>query len=102
MNRCFNITINSMNKTWKKNWNNTLNCILFLALWMIIWWGIILWKQNSILYKFTQIYESKYSKFTSIDHLLESEFYDQDLLNSWSNDMIEWALVWYVWALNDP
>lgn len=69
---------------------------------MVIWWWIILLKQNSILYKFTQIHESKYSKFTSIDYLLNSEFYDQDLLNGWSKDMIEWALVWYVWALNDP
>lgn len=69
---------------------------------MIIWWSIILWKQDSVLYKLTKAHESKYSKFTSIDYLLDSEFYDQNLLKSWLNDMVEWALVGYVSALDDP
>lgn len=49
-----------------------------------------------------QIHESKYTKFTAIDQLLEDEYYDQESLNHSIDEMIEWALAWYVAALDDP
>ena len=81
---------------------NIIDAILILILWMIIWWSIMLRKQNTILEKFMQNHESRYTKFTAIDQLLESEYYDQELLARSTNQMVEWALAWYVWALDDP
>jgi carboxyl-terminal processing protease len=33
---------------------------------------------------------------------LEKEYYDDEILNDSKADMIEWALVGYVWAIDDP
>lgn len=79
-----------------------INAIFFIILGMVIWWWIILRKQNIILNKLIQKHESKYTKFSAIDQILEDEFYDSDLLNEDADNMIEWALAWYVGALNDP
>ena len=79
-----------------------LDAILFIVFWMILWWWIMVWKQNTLLNTLIQNKESKYSKFLAIDGILEREFYDQELLNNSSEEMVEWALIWYVWAINDP
>ena len=91
-----------MNSNLKKRNINAIDLLIIFILWMIIWWSIILWKQNTILYNLMQNHESKYTKFTAIDQLLESEYYDQDSLTDSTNEMIEGALAWYVWGLNDP
>ena len=91
-----------MNPTTKRKNYPIFDLILILILWMIIGWSIILRKQNTIISKFLQNHESKYTKFAAIDQLLESEYYDQELFSNSTEDMIEWALAWYVWALNDP
>ena len=79
-----------------------LDAILFIVFWMIIWWGLMIWKQNAILGKLVEKHESRYTKFSVIDEILDNEFYDEELLKDSANDMIEWALVWYVWSINDP
>ena len=86
----------------KKNWVYILNSLIFIALWMLIWGSIMLWKQDFVLSKILNKHELKYNKFSSIDSLLKSEFYDQELLTNSADNMIEWALVWYVWGLADP
>ena len=85
-----------------KKRDNYLNIILYILVWMIIWWGIVLLRQDIFINKLIQNHESKYAKFTAIDQLLESEFYDQESLKNAYNDMIEWALAWYVWGIDDP
>ena len=47
-------------------------------------------------------HESRYTKFWAIDEILENEFYDDEVLSGSKADMIEWALVGYVWAIDDP
>ena len=79
-----------------------LDALLFIVFWMIIWWWLMLWKQNSILNELIEKQESKYVKFSAIDQLLEDEFYDEEILENSADDMIEWALVWYVKAIDDP
>lgn len=79
-----------------------LDAILFVVLWMIIWWWIMLWKQNAVLSKLMEKYESRYTKFWAIDKILDEEFYDEDILSWAKDDMIEWALVGYVGAIDDP
>ena len=79
-----------------------LDAILFIVFWMIIWWGLIIRKQNTVLNKLIEKHEPKYAKFSAIDEILENEFYDEELLKDSANDMIEWALIGYVWGINDP
>lgn len=79
-----------------------LDAILFIVFWMIIGWGIMIWKQDMVLSKLIEKHESKYTKFSAIDEILEKEFYDEEVLKNSANDMIEWALVGYVWAIDDP
>jgi hypothetical protein len=49
----------------------------------------MVWKQNTLLNTLIQNKESKYSKFLAIDGILEREFYDQELLNNSSEEMVE-------------
>ena len=86
----------------KRNRIQILDAILLVIVWMIIWWWIMLWKQEIILHHFFNDYEIKFSKIASIDKLLKSEYFDQELLENSTDDMVEWALAGYVWALNDP
>ena len=79
-----------------------LDAILFIVFWMVIWWGLVVWKQDIVLSKLIEKHESKYTKFSAIDEILENEYYDEKLLKNSENDMIEWALVGYVWAIDDP
>ena len=79
-----------------------LDAILFIVFWMLIWWGLMIWKQNVVLNKLIEKHESKYAKFSAIDEILEREYYDDEILNDSKADMIEWALVGYVWAIDDP
>ena len=69
---------------------------------MVLWWWIILWKQDIILSRLIERHESKYMKFSAIDEILENEYYDEELLKKSTSDMIEWALVGYVGAIDDP
>lgn len=62
----------------------------------------MIWKQNVVLNKLIEKHESKYAKFSAIDEILEKEYYDDEILNDSKADMIEWALVGYVWAIDDP
>ena len=79
-----------------------LDAILFIVFWMIIWWGLMIWKQDMVLSKLIEKHESKYTKFSAIDEILENEYYDEELLKNSENDMIEWALVGYVKGISDP
>lgn len=79
-----------------------LDALLFIVFWMIIWWGLMIWKQDTVLTKLIEKHESKYTKFSAIDEILENEYFDQDLLKDSASDMVEWALVGYVWAIDDP
>jgi len=79
-----------------------LDAILFIVFWMLIWGGLMIWKQNVVLNKLIEKHESKYAKFSAIDEILEKEYYDDEILNDSKADMIEWALVGYVWAIDDP
>ena len=75
--------------------------LLFILFWMIIWGSLMVWKQNAVLNKLIEKHESKYTKFWTIDEVLENEYYDEELLKNSANDMIEWALVGYVKAIDD-
>ena len=79
-----------------------LDAILFIVFWMIIWWGLMIRKQNTVLSKLMEKYESRYTKFSAIDEILQNEYYDEELLKNSASDMMEWALFWYVWAIDDP
>lgn len=79
-----------------------INSALFIAIWMVIGWGLMIWKQDIVLNKLIEKHESKYTKFSAIDKILENEYFDQDLLKDSTSDMVEWALVGYVWAIDDP
>ena len=79
-----------------------LDAILFIVFGMIIWWGLMIWKQDIVLSKLIEKHESKYTKFSAIDEILEREYYDEELLKNSENDMIEWALVGYVKGISDP
>ncbi len=79
-----------------------LDAILFIVFWMLIWWGLMVWKQNSIVNTLLGKYESRYAKFWAIDEILENEFYDEEILSGSKANMIEWALVGYVGAIDDP
>ena len=79
-----------------------LDAILFIVFGMIIWGGLMIWKQDIVLSKLIEKHESKYTKFSAIDEILEREYYDEELLKNSADDMVEWALVGYVWAIDDP
>ncbi len=79
-----------------------LDAILFIVFWMIIWWGLMIWKQDTVLSKLIEKHESRYTKFWAIDEILDGEFFDEKTLSGSKADMLEWALVGYVWAINDP
>ena len=79
-----------------------LDAILFIVFGMVIGWGLMIWKQNAVLSTLLEKHESKYTKFWAIDEILENEYYDEDVLSGSKADMIEWALVWYVGAIDDP
>ena len=78
------------------------DAILFIVFGMIIGWWLMLRKQNTIVNELIGKHESKYIKFSAIDQLLEEEFYDEEMLRNSANDMVEWALAGYVWAIDDP
>ena len=78
------------------------DAILFIVFWMVIGWWLMLWKQSTVVNELIENHESKYVKFSAIDKLLEEEFYDEEILQNSANSMIEWALIGYVWAINDP
>ena len=78
------------------------DAILFIVFGMVIGWWLMLWKQNTIVNELIWKHESKYIKFSAIDQLLEDEFYDENTLRNSANDMVEWALAGYVWAIDDP
>ena len=79
-----------------------LDAILFIVFWMIIWWWLMIRKQNTVLNKLIEKHESRYMKFWAIDEILDEEFYDEDTLSGSKADMVEWALVGYVGAIDDP
>ena len=79
-----------------------LDALLFIVLWMVIGWGLMVWKEDVVLNTLIEKHESKYTKFSAIDEVLENAYYDEELLKDSANDMIEWALVGYVWAIDDP
>ena len=79
-----------------------LDAILFIVFGMVIGWGLMIWKQNAVLSTLLEKHESKYTKFWAIDEILENEYYDEDVLSGSKADMVEWALVWYVGAIDDP
>ena len=79
-----------------------LDAILFIVFWMIIWWGLMVWKQDTVLSKLLEKHESRYTKFWAIDEILDEEFYDDEILSGSKTDMVEWALVGYVGAIDDP
>ena len=79
-----------------------LDALLFIVFWMIIWWGLMVWKQNAVFNKLIEKYESRYIKFWAIDEILENEYYDEETLSGSKADMVEWALVGYVGAIDDP
>lgn len=79
-----------------------LDAILFIVFGMVIGWGLMIWKQNTVLSTLLEKHESKYTKFWAIDEILENEYYDEDVLSGSKADMVEWALVWYVGAIDDP
>ena len=79
-----------------------LDALLFIVFGMVIWWGLMIWKQNAVLNTLLEKHESKYTKFWAIDEILENEYYDEELLKNSASDMVEWALVGYVGAINDP
>ena len=79
-----------------------LDALLFILFWMIIWGGLMIWKQDIVLSKLIEKHESKYTKFSTIDEILEKEYYDEELLKNSANDMIEWALVGYIKWISDP
>lgn len=62
----------------------------------------MIWKQDMVLSKLIEKHESKYTKFSAIDEILEREYYDEELLKNSTNDMVEWALVGYVKWISDP
>ena len=79
-----------------------VDALLFIFFGMVIWWGLMIWKQNTVLNTLLEKHESKYTKFWAIDEILENEYYDEELLKNSASDMVEWALVGYVGAINDP
>ena len=62
----------------------------------------MVWKQDMVLSKLIERHESRYTKFEAIDEILDGEFYDDEILSGSKVDMVEWALVWYVGAIDDP
>jgi hypothetical protein len=46
-------------------------------------------KQDIVLSKLIEKHESKYAKFSTIDEILEKEYYDDELLKNSANEMIE-------------
>ena len=62
----------------------------------------MVWKQDMIFNKLVEKHESRYTKFEIIDGILDGEFYDEGILSGSKADMVEWALVWYVGAIDDP
>ena len=62
----------------------------------------MVWKQDMIFNELVEKHESRYTKFEIIDGILNGEFYDEGILSGSKADMVEWALVWYVGAIDDP
>ena len=62
----------------------------------------MVWKQDMIFNELVEKHESRYTKFEIIDGILDGEFYDEGILSGSKADMVEWALVWYVGAIDDP
>ena len=66
-----------------------LDALLFIVFGMVIWWGLMIWKQDMVLSKLIEKHESKYTKFWAIDEILENEYYDEELLKNSASDMVE-------------
>jgi hypothetical protein len=49
----------------------------------------MVWKEDVVLNTLIEKHESKYTKFSAIDEVLENAFYDEELLKDSANDMIE-------------
>ena len=49
-----------------------LDAILLVVFWMVIWWWLVVWKQDIVLSKLIEKHESKYTKFSAIDEILEN------------------------------
>jgi hypothetical protein len=49
----------------------------------------MIWKQDAVLSKLIQRYESRYTKFEAIDEILDGEFYDEEVLSGSKDDMVE-------------
>jgi hypothetical protein len=49
----------------------------------------MIWKQDIVLSKLIEKHESKYTKFSTIDEILEREYYDEELLKKSAGDMVE-------------
>jgi hypothetical protein len=49
----------------------------------------MIWKQDIVLSKLIEKHESKYTKFSAIDEILEREYYDEELLKNSADDMVE-------------
>jgi hypothetical protein len=49
----------------------------------------MVWKQNAVLGKLMEKYESRYTKFSAIDEILENEYYDEKILSDSKDNMIE-------------
>lgn len=79
-----------------------IDALLLIVFGMVLWWWIIIWKQDNIVSNFLEKQDLKYAKFSAIDQLLEDEFYDEELLKNSANNMVEWALAGYVKAIDDP
>ena len=79
-----------------------LDALLFIVFGMVIWWGLMIWKQDTVLTKLIEKHESKYAKFSAIDEILEREYYDEEILKNSADDMVEWALAGYVRSIDDP
>jgi hypothetical protein len=56
---------------------------------MIIGGGLVIWKQDTVLSKLIEKHESKYTKFSTIDEILEIGYYDEELLKDSTNNMVE-------------
>ena len=79
-----------------------IDALLLIVFGMVLWWWIMVWKQDNIVSNFLEKQDLKYAKFSAIDQLLEDEFYDEELLKNSANNMVEWALAGYVKAIDDP
>jgi hypothetical protein len=49
----------------------------------------MIWKQNQVLNVLIHEHESRFTKFSAIDEILEKEYYDEELLRDSTDNMIE-------------